>query len=139
MIKLLFIILTTTSPATYSAQSAERVAMRLAGEGAISVSYESGHPETYEYAVCTVKNRLRNGWDISTVLNPYYAPSVSVDDMFVLRAYLILNDLTSFDCLDVYYLYSLQDIHYLGIQEEQIKLKFISQTRQNFGLALVEK
>lgn len=130
-------IMQTTAP-EYSMTFARQVVERLNGEGAISVSIESNNQDAFNYAVCTVRNRLDRGWYTSRVLEPFYAPDVPVSDVgYIFRAYNILNHLTDFECGDVYYMYSNQDITYLGIPQSRIVHSFQSNQRNNFGLNYV--
>jgi hypothetical protein len=133
---LLTIILSVFIP-NHTLEFSRDVAMRLAGEGAVSLSNELNDDTVYKLAVCTVKTRIEAGWRSDRVLDAYYAPSVPVEEKYVYLAYFILNGIDSFDCQGVYYMYSNQDINYLGIEPDRIIIKIESLSRENFGLNYV--
>jgi len=138
MLSLILTFIMQTSAPEYSMLFARQVVERLNGEGAISVAIESNNENAFNYAVCTVRNRLDRGWHPSRVLEPFYAPDVPVSDVgYTFKAYNILNRLTNFECGQVYYMYSNQDIVYLGIPQSRIVHSFQSNQRNNFGLNYV--
>src|SRR5690606_10067699 len=63
---------------------------------------------------CTVKNRLLSGWAQSKVLRAYYAPSRTPTQAEVDLVESVLSGKIECD-EDKYFMFSLQDTRYLGI------------------------
>ena len=122
---------------THDMNFASLTAQKMAGEGAISVSIEADSPEVFERAVCTVKTRLEHGHSKSHVFDAYYAPFVPVKPEYVLRAFIVLN--TDYECENLYYMYSMQDIRKLVIKQEDIDYQYLSKIRQDFGLNFIKR
>ncbi len=124
MIVYLISFLLLFSKPMYSLDFAKEVAEKLTGEGAVTISIQSNNEDAYNYAVCTVYNRLQGGWKQDNVLDAYYATNVRTDAYRTLQAYNILNGLIDFDCGDVYYMYSNEDLVYLGISQSKVAYSF---------------
>lgn len=108
-VALLLTLLMLVTPSVVEAGTTtfpERVAARCTGEASFAV------PE----CACSVKNRLDAGWAESKVLSAYYAPDVrpTQDAIEVTRKTLA----GEIECnKDFYFMFSLQDTIYLGLND----------------------
>jgi hypothetical protein len=83
------------------------VAARCTGEASFAV----------EGCAWTVYNRLEAGWVKSKVLNAYYAKSIRPTQKSINLVRPILDGTTEKENPGYYFMFSLQDVRYLGIED----------------------